>query len=93
MVHVEIVRSLFVAAVIVFLPVWVGADYTGNVFDPKTGSIVYLRLYFPTNQDCIQVNFMNHVCWTTVVAPPDILLLEDGTKFLLEDGTNLLLEQ
>lgn len=72
------------------LPAVSFADYNGSLFDPKYGNLLYIRVYQPTGKICVQVNSMNHICWTVVTTPS--LLLEDGTFILLEDGGKLNLE-
>lgn len=83
-------KKLFLFLIPLFSWIPAQADYLGNLFDPITGNILYLRVYQPTNKICVQVNSANYICWTTTSA---LLLLEDGGFFLLEDGTKLELEQ
>lgn len=66
-------------------------DYNGSLFDPVTGYLLYIRVYQPTDQICVQINSANHICWSTPVTNNN-LLLQDGTSFFLEDSGELILE-
>lgn len=82
-------KLLFILGLL--LPAVSFADYNGSLYDPKYGNLLYLRVYQPIGQICVQVNSMNHICWTTGVVTNN-LLLETGAFLLLENGTDLTLE-
>lgn len=73
-----------------FLSTSAYADLNGSLFDPVTGDLLRVRVYFPSDELCVQINSANHICWS--YPNSNFILLENGTYFLLEDGSKALLE-